>query len=421
MNTIVIGAGIAGLTVAEALASHGEHVTVIEKYGVVGGRIATMHREADGDVPSLQYEIGAGRIFYKHHRVLKLIHDMKLGIYPISMEGMEWRGKSSGYTSEPNLFSAMFADLAKLLLTLPTVTLQTFTIADLLKKVAPPELQTTLTLKYPYWSEMNMMRADLALESFEKGGTMEAQDATSYLGVVEGLDAITNGLAERAKKAGVTILFHHHVSDIHLVGKHSYEVVGEKDKKEPFALRANRVVVATCRCTAGSFPSLKSLPLFKLLDTEPLIRIYAVYPKVNGKVWFTGMGKVVTDSPLRHVIPIHEEKGLIMISYTDGKDCEFWSKLEQKDLEKKMSVEVEKVFGKVPAPLYLKMHEWGAGCTYWKPGKYDPVAMGELALQPMTLYPNLHLCGESYSMQQAWMEGALESAEALLKKITVSK
>lgn len=415
MDTIVIGAGLAGLTIAEALASRGEHVTLIEKYGMVGGRVATMHRAADGRVPALQYEIGAGRIFYKHARVLKLVRDMKLGVYPISMEGMEWRGKKTGYASEPNDFSVLFSELGKLLQTLPNLGM--FTIAELLKKVAPPEFQTTLTLKYPYWSEINMMRADLALESFEKGGTMEAHDATSYLGVVEGLDAITNGLAERAKKAGVTILTHHHVSDIHLVGKNAYEVVGEKGKKEAFALRAKRVVVATCRCTAGSFPSLKSLPLFKLLDTEPLIRIYAVYPKVNGKVWFAGMGKVITDSPLRHVIPINEEKGLIMISYTDGKDCEVWSKLEQKELEKKMSVEVEKVFGKVPVPLYLKMHEWGAGCTYWKPGKYDPVEIGELALQPFKAYPNLHLCGESYSMQQAWMEGALESAEGLLKKI----
>jgi len=418
MDTIVIGAGVAGLTVAEALASRGEHVTLIEKYGVVGGRIATMHREAKDGVPALQYEIGAGRIFYKHNRVLKLVRDMKLGVYPISMEGVEWRGKNTGYASEPNDFTVLFSELGKLLQTLPD--LGSFTIAELLKRVAPPEFQTALTLKYPYWSEINMMRADLALESFEKGGTMEAHDATSYLGVVEGLDAITNGLAEKAKKAGVTLLTHHHVSDIHLLGKHMYEVVGEKGKKEeqvPFAIKAKRVVVATCRCTAGSFPSLKSLPLFKLLDTEPLIRIYAVYPKVKGKVWFAGMGKVITDSPLRHVIPINEEKGLIMISYTDGKDCEFWSKLEQKDLEKKMSVEVEKVFGKVPAPLYLKMHEWGAGCTYWKPGKYNPVEMGELALQPMAAYPNLHLCGESYSMQQAWIEGALESAEGLLKKL----
>jgi monoamine oxidase len=415
MDTIVIGAGLAGLTVAEALASRGEHVTLIEKYGVVGGRVATMHRDAKEGVPALQYEIGAGRIFYKHARVLKLIHELKLGVYPISMEGMEWRSKKTGYASEPNDFTVLFSELARLLQTLPN--LGTFTIAELLEKVAPPEFQTALTLKYPYWSEINMMRADLALESFEKGGTMEAHDATSYLGVVEGLDAITNGLAERAKKAGVTILTHHHVSDIHLLGKKLYEVVGEKGKKEAFALQAKRVVVATCRCTAGSFPSLKFLPLFKLLDTEPLIRIYAVYPKVKGKVWFAGMGKVITDSPLRHVIPINEEKGLIMISYTDGKDCEFWSKLEQKELEKKMSVEVEKVFGNVPAPLYLKMHEWGAGCTYWKPGKYDPVEMGELALQPFKAYPNLHLCGESYSMQQAWMEGALESAEGLLKKI----
>ena len=119
MDTILIGAGIAGLTVAHALALKGEKVTVVEKYGVVGGRIATMHRDAKDGVPALQYEIGAGRIFYKHARVLKLIRDMKLGLYPISMENVEWRGKETGYTSEPNVFSTVFSALASRLLTLP--------------------------------------------------------------------------------------------------------------------------------------------------------------------------------------------------------------------------------------------------------------------------------------------------------------
>jgi flavin-binding protein dodecin len=32
-------------------------------------------------------------------------------------------------------------------------------------------------------------------------------------------------------------------------------------------------------------------------------------------------------------------------------------------------------------------------------------------------YPNLHLVGESYSTNQAWIEGALEQAEKLLKNI----
>jgi len=415
MDTIVIGAGLAGLTVAEALASAGDHVTIIEKYETLGGRVATMHRKAEGDVPALQYEIGAGRIFYKHDRVLKLIRDMKLGVYPISMEGLEWRGSCSGYKPESNNFTVLFSELASLLLKLPSSVLATYTIEKLLKKVAPSEFQESLTIKYPYWSEIKVMRADLALQSFEKGSTMEAHDATSYLGVVEGLDAITNGLVEKAKKAGVTILTHHHVTDVK-----GYTVFGTKGKKgeeTPFTMTAKRVIIATCRCTAGSFPSIKSLPLFKLLDTEPLIRIYAVYPKVKGKVWFAGMGKVVTDSPLRHVIPINEEKGLIMISYTDGADCEEWRNMTEKQLEQKIAKEVHAVFGTVPAPIYLKAHDWGKGCTYWKPGTYDPVKMCELALQPFSKYPHLHLCGESYSIHQTWMEGALESAERLLKKI----
>jgi len=415
MNTIVIGAGLAGLTVAEALASKGDKVFLLEKYETLGGRVATMHRKAEGKVPALQYEIGAGRVFWNHKRVFKLIREMGLHTYAISMANTTWRGRSTGYASEPNFFSEIFAPLATLLTSLPPTLLATSTIEELLKKVAPPELQRSLTIKYPYWSEIKVMRADLALQSFEKDATMGVTDEFSFVGVVEGLDAITDGLAEKAKKAGVTILTHHTVHDVK-----GYTVVGTKGKKEeevPFSMTADRVVIATCRCTAGSFPSLKSLPLFQHLDTEALIRIYAVYPKVDGKVWFSNMGKVVTDSPLRYVIPIDEEKGLIMISYTDGEDCEEWRGLTEKQLERKIAKEVHAVFGKVPDPIYLKAHDWGKGCTYWKPGTYDPVKMADHALQPFPKYPHLHLCGESYSMQQTWMEGALETAEALLKKL----
>jgi hypothetical protein len=77
--------------------------------------------------------------------------------------------------------------------------------------------------------------------------------------------------------------------------------------------------------------------------------------------------------------------------------------------------EVESLFGVVQNPSYLKMHYWPSGCTYWKPGKYDPFEESNKSLVPLSNFPNLHLVGESYSNNQAWIEGAIEQAEKLLK------
>ena len=76
---------------------------------------------------------------------------------------------------------------------------------------------------------------------------------------------------------------------------------------------------------------MKRLPKFKDVEAVdnitpiPLIRIYAKYPKdKSGKVWFHGLKRTITDNYIRHIIPIDYEKGLIMISYTDGKYADMW-------------------------------------------------------------------------------------------------
>jgi hypothetical protein len=40
--------------------------------------------------------------------------------------------------------------------------------------------------------------------------------------------------------------------------------------------------------------------------------------------------------------------------------------------------------------------------------------MSKEALHPLTSMPGVYCCGESFSLRQAWMEGALESADLLI-------
>jgi monoamine oxidase len=167
------------------------------------------------------------------------------------------------------------------------------------------------------------------------------------------------------------------------------------------------VIIATCRCGYSDFSILKEMPLMKQLATGALTRIYAVYqPPLDIPE------KVVTDGPLRYIIPINPKTGLIMISYTDGDDTHYWNKLDGDALEDAIHKEFTKLFPDkiMTKPTYLKKHEWPNGCTYWLPGNYDPKEASKIAHNPE---PNLYLTGESVSLNQTWMEGALESAEYL--------
>ena len=311
MSIVFIGAGIAGLSVAEGLLDRGNSVILLERYPNVGGRIVT-HRDP-------QYEIGAGRIHASHKRVHALIKRFKLHTYPIS-DKVVYRPMATG-KDEPHELEWILPAIVQMLQRQSKKTLASHTLSALLS----PEWNSLL-LRFPYWAEVHMLRADLALEAFQT----EMGTYGGYVGIQEGIDALTTHLLTTVKRKGGDVRVRHRVGDIRQHGD-GYILTGEFGKKaeaKPFRIEANQVVIATCRCSLGKFAVLKGLPLLKQLQTSPLTRIYAMYPVGPKGPWWSGIEKTVTDSPLRFVIPINPKTGLIMISYTDGPDTHAWKDLE---------------------------------------------------------------------------------------------
>jgi hypothetical protein len=116
-----------------------------------------------------------------------------------------------------------------------------------------------------------------------------------------------------------------------------------------------------------------------------------------------------------------------MISYTDADDTEFYAKVQEKGgdkaLEKVIVDDVRALLPtvKIPKPLFFRSHLWKTGATYWIPGTYNPVLESKNAVHPKpTEFPTVWLCGESWSLRQAWVEGALEHTEECLHQIQVS-
>ena len=112
-----------------------------------------------------------------------------------------------------------------------------------------------------------------------------------------------------------------------------------------------------------------------------------------------------------------------MTSYTDGQDTKPWIDLLNSKgdsvLQKEIVKELRSLFPEtsIPNPLFFKAHPWSEGCSYWTPGLYDPQELSEKILKPLPFrFPTLYVCGESYSLKQCWMEGALEHAELLLQR-----
>jgi len=401
---IIVGGGIAGLTVAAELARRRKTVLCLEYWPVWGGRVITEHARVGGH--RIQYEIGAGRIFHAHERVNALVKRYGLHKYPISTD--------SEYEGKPNPFLDLFAPIKGALESLPASVLATHTIQELVPKSLHPILSM-----FPYTSEFTLMRADVALPLFRRSKPMAATGATEYYGLVEGLDALARNLHGEAVKAGAVCRARHRVDDVRRAADGLFDVVGQKGPKDaptPFHVRSTEIIIATCRCSLTNFSVLKGTPLLKQIQTGALMRIYAIYPKnADGRVWFHDLTKQVTAGPLRHVIPINERTGLIMVSYTDGDDTKVWREKEGRVLEDALQRELTALLPDrhIPRPSYVKKHDWTQGCSYWVPTgePYDVKAASRAAHTPA---PHVYVVGESVSLQQTWIEGALASAEYLL-------
>ena len=141
---------------------------------------------------------------------------------------------------------------------------------------------------------------------------------------------------------------------------------------------------------------------------EPLLRIYASYP-TN---WFKGLGRIVTDTHIRYFLPISDR--LAMVSYTDSSDAKYWHKTlkqSEKILCDKIQKQLKELFpnSSIPNPLFFKAHYWKTGATYWLPGNYDVKKESLKSIHPFD--KDIFIVGESFSLKQAWMEGALEQCE----------
>jgi monoamine oxidase len=385
MHTVIVGAGIAGLVTAERCARAGDQVTVIEKYDYIGGRVLTAKRG---------YEIGAGRVGGTHRRVWALVR--RFGLHR-SRHNPQNNYRALGKTTITNPFDDIWAPILQALEHLATGTTTLGTLVD--KTDAPIDL-----LQFPYRAELQRLRADLALHSFRT----EFSGREAYFSVTEGLSAIIRGLTSACKAAGVRFLLEREVTDVTKTNKDRYAV----HLKGYPSILGDRVILALHATALKQMTCMRHARFLKHLTMAPLTRIYAQYPT---PAWFEPI-RLITDSPLRYIIPINPEKGIVMISYTDDQDTKAWSGLKGDALTAAVQKEVRRLFPEkeIPEPLWCKAYEWAEGCTYWSPGTYDPVRESHEAMQPFpSTMPRLYVTGESLSLRQAWMEGALEHAEKL--------
>jgi monoamine oxidase len=397
-DTVIVGAGIAGLWLAEQIATRGHRVLVLEKYDYFGGRVLTSAKHG--------VEVGAGRVHERHWRVGTLLKRFSLDTVPLSTK-VDWRSIGSD-TAEPASLEETWAPIIAQIVRLSPRTLATHTLRELADRILGRRAAKALLDRYPYRAEVEKMRADLGIASFHA----EMGTRAGYFGVRGGLTQLTDALVAACRAAGVRFRTGAAVTRVD-PSVDGYEI-HLADGENP--VKTRRVILAThvAALTKMELPAEVRAGDLARLGMAPLTRVYATYPIHKEAAWFADLPKTVTDSPLRYIIPINPAKGMIMISYVDDRDTAAWKGLKGPALVTAIQSELRRLFPErsIPEPTWMHAYEWTDGCTYWRPGLYNP---REVAVRLMHPAAGLWIAGESLSVgQQAWMEGALAVAEDVL-------
>lgn len=392
-----------GITASQRVKlSKNNKVLLLDERDYWGGRISTKYHP--------QYEIGAARFSNKHKLLNKLIKKYNLTKMELP-QNIDYLNDNEGnieFISDVNKnLDKYFQKIVKQSTSYPKRELKSMTLFEFMNLCNDRETSQSIVDMFGYFSEIKMMNAYDALNTFKEDFVN-----VQYYVLKEGLTYLCNLMIQESKKNGCICKNKSFVTNVQK--NHEYfEVFSKND-----SYKGMNIVFSIKGEQIKNFDILKSVHKYSdCVHNSELLRIYAKYPIRQSGAWFNNLRRMTTNSFLRQIIPINYEDGLIMISYTDGQDVkEFKDKrgkiLKESKIKDKIQIELNRLFGnKVPQPTYFKSHYWSVGAHHWKPN-CDSDKISQKILNPIK---NIYICGEAFSQKQAWVEGALETSENVVK------
>jgi monoamine oxidase len=466
----VIGAGVAGTSVAASLqeARPNWSIILLERAHRIGGRLRSVA------LPGVEHriELGGMRFLTSHRRVAGLVQDLGLATHPFDRTSGAERSVLRGRVADgpadadagasydlpigergrsaSTLVQAAFETIVPGYSAMAPATfrdrranatylgrrLVDWTIAEALATILSPEGQRFVTDAFGYDSGMRAFNVGDAIEFLSGGGDPTAEARTPD----GGMDRIPAELAGRFQRRGGVLRLGHELVAI--------EAAGDRLRlrlADGLSLHAARIVLAVpipaLRLLALTSPMLRSPVYGRLFDSVeafPAMKLYLWYDRPWWRPAVRGI-RTTTDLPLRKVFYVDSDPdapAALLAMYTDGRHVTPWIDLaggasDGSPAPTPMLGEVGRMLRAIhpeiallPDPIGSALMHWGSdpheiGWTFWRAGAVSDELMA-LAPRPDPSIP-IHLAGETFSRSQSWVEGALESAELVVERLTAQK
>lgn len=295
-------------------------------------------------------------------------------------------------------------------------------------------------------------------------------DVDGYQTLKGGMEALPRLLAFRSRIENGTCVIadQHEVESVTLCSDDREPLFELRVKCTPSAMhrgvyyfstyRAKRVILALPKRALGEmrfigFPESRERTFRESLDDvngHPAVKLFLSFATPWWEPELGLKARAVTDLPIRQVYYMGEEQSpdgpaLVMASYNDEHYVDFWEPLVndvERDIEaisqrenalvqgrdisryvasariiKKAISQLELMHPKLHIPLATGgvVHQWKDAWHFWNVHSL-PWETAEEMVKPFEDV-NLHVCGEAYSLEQGWVEGALKSAERVLQEM----
>jgi hypothetical protein len=402
---VIVGAGVAGLFLSQELrkmfcgneqSRRVSTITVLEARDRPGGRVRTVY-DADG---AILYESGPWRVPSNHHRVRRLFKEHGIALTPLR-------------TPTPN-----YAHHAGT----PHPGLSAYDVAV---------VDTT----NPHYADRIDQLSGYADETFADSTTAPYQThARSFYVAPDGFSAVCERMVDRTaehdqreQRRIVELAYNTRVVNIVRRGT-QYEITsmrrmpcGAFQKRVVFA---DVVFVCVPPHVAAQWPDFARHARVHLSRVLPG-QLHHIYARGHCSRRHT----VNPANALVQTISDQYGRGWFQASYTCGRMARFWQHLRLADdanggedspfyaLVRKLLRRHVDFWRPVPADRdHIKSHHWEHAYHIWRPVRgFDLAEAVASSVQPNPVrLPDLYWAGEAYSSFQAWMEGALETAEIAL-------
>lgn len=438
-DIVIIGSGISGLYTLYKLSKNYPDLKILllesnERYG---GRIYSYKETIDNKDYIMDF--GAGRLGHHHKLIKNLLKQLNLSKKIINIPNtkiyINIDNKNNKVTNETKLRDSIMKKLYKLFVnskisTIAKNILQKYYLNELLEKYFGKTFSQKVASIFEYTSDLNEFNAYDAIEYFKH----DYQNDSKFFTLNGGLGQIIENLLIKIRKSRGFKSGYIKINNLSSVeninynnNNNSYELYvnnSKNTKQKSYIINSKVVICGIPKNSLKKFAVCKPIVRdLESINNINLLRIFEVYNKNDddGKMWFENIKKTVTNTPIQFVIPINPSSGLIMSSYSDCKNANYWNNLFTNKginyVKEKLNKYLNTLFSiyniNVPKSKYIKMHYWDAGVVCWKKN-VDSDSLSEKLLNP---FPRFYIIGENYSKYQAWCEGALQTSEKCIENL----